>query len=141
MDLNRIGGRDRRLDSLLAQARRWLKLDARIRKILPRNLQGYCRVACIDEEGRLVILASNNMALGRLKMLAPGLLTQFRATDGEIGGVLVKAAPQPPAKPKENTLRLSKDALQALDESAGRLAHHPELAAALRRLVDKHKND
>lgn len=139
MDLDQLGKGDKRLAGLLAQAQQWRRLDREIKKLLPPNLHGYAQVACIDAEGCLIILAANNMALSRLRMIAPGLLAKMQQADSRIAGVRVKAVPKPGRAAKENRLKLSRNALDALDDSAERLAHHPELAAALRKLTDKHR--
>ncbi|EGZ46811.1 DciA family protein [Neisseria wadsworthii] len=139
MDLDQLGKRDNRLASLLAQAQQWHRLDRAIKKLLPPNLHGYTQVACIDAEGCLIILAANNMALSRLRMIAPGLLTQMQHVDQRIESVRIKAAPKPDKPAKQNMLTLSENALDAFDDSAERVAHHPDLAAALRKLVNKRR--
>lgn len=139
MDLDRIGLRDYRLQGLIAQARQWHRLDGEIKKILPANLRVYSRVACIDKEGCLIILAANNMALGRLKMIAPGLLDRMKAADPRIARVRIQASPEPEKQAKENRLKLGPAALAAFENSAERVEHHPELAEAMRKLVHKYK--
>ncbi|MDO4641494.1 MAG: DciA family protein [Neisseria sp.] len=139
MDLERISRRDSQLGGLLLQAKQWRLLDGEIKKILPANLRLHCQVACVDAEGCLIILAANNMAQSRLKMIAPGLLAQFHAINSQISSVRVKPAPKPAAAAKTNTLRLSNAALEALEDSARRVEHHFDLSQALRHLVDKYR--
>lgn len=139
MDLERISRRDSKLGALLLQTKRWRLLDDEIKKILPANLRLYCQVACVDDEGCLIILAANNMAKSRLRMMAPGMLAQFRAVDGQISGVRIKSAPKHSTAAKTNTLKLSVAALDALEDSSRRVAHHSDLSAALRQVVDKYK--
>ena len=68
MDLAQLGKRDRLLAGLLQQSQQWRKLDAKIKTVLPVNLHPHFQTACI-EDGRLVLLAANNMAASRLKMI------------------------------------------------------------------------
>lgn len=96
------------------------------------------QTACIDN-GCLILLAANNMAASRLRMILPGLLAQVQQLDHSIIEVRTKIVPKPPAAPRENRLRLSKTALDTLDDSAQQLQHHPELAEALQRLVSRHR--
>lgn len=139
MNLDQFGKNDFRLNGLIRQARQWQKLNHEIKKILPANLRAYSQVVCIDKEGSLIILAANNMALGRLKMITPSLLAQMRDVDQRIIHVQVKPSPKAVKKEKENTLKLGDGALAALANSAERVSHHPELAAALHKIVQKYK--
>lgn len=138
MDLNRLGRHDSRLLALLQQSQQWRSLDRQVKQILPANLHAHFQTACI-ENGALVLLAANNMAASRLRMIAPGLLVRLQALSPEIGSVRVKTVPNPPPPPRENRLKLGEAALAGLERSAESLPHHPELAAALRRLAEKHR--
>ncbi|MDU8023112.1 MAG: DUF721 domain-containing protein [Neisseria sp.] len=96
------------------------------------------QTACI-EDGRLVLLAANNMAASRLKMILPAMLPKLQALHAGVREVVVRVVPKPPAQPKTNSLRLSEAALDSFDEAAAKLeGKHPELAAALAELVRKH---
>lgn len=145
MDLDQIGVRNTgaaersRLKSLIVQARYWQRLHGRVREILPANLRPYVQTACI-EEGYLVLLATNNMAASRLKMLVPGLLPQLRQLDSRIERVRTRLVPQPPQTLRENRLQMSEAALEGFSRTAGQLQHHPELAEALQKLVRRRKN-
>ncbi len=134
MNLDQLGKRDHRLTGLLQQSQQWRRLDAQVKQILPANLRAHFQVACI-EEGCLVLLAANNMAASRLRMIAPGLLPQLQTLDRRISQVRAKILPKPPEQPRQNRLRMSDAALEALSDSAERLQHHPELAEALQQLV------
>ncbi len=134
MNLDQLGKRDHRLTGLLQQSQQWRRLDAQVKQILPANLRAHFQVACI-EEGCLVLLAANNMAASRLRMIAPGLLPQLQTLDRRITQVRAKILPKPPEQPRQNRLRMSDAALEALSDSAERLQHHPELAEALQQLV------
>ncbi|WP_049256718.1 DciA family protein [Neisseria bacilliformis] len=127
------------LKFLLHSAQAWRQLDQAVKQHLPANLHPHIRTACIDPDGNLVLLAANSTAAARLKMLAPALLPQLQAYGGLIRAVRVKTVPKPSAPPKQNTLKLSPAALEALADGADRLQHHPGLAAALRRLVGKYQ--
>ena len=96
------------------------------------------QTACI-EDGRLVLLAANNMAASRLKMILPSILPKLQALHDGIREVVVRVVPKPPPQPKTNSLRLSETALDSFDAAAAKLeGKHPELAAALAELVRKH---
>lgn len=138
MNLDHLGKQDPHLANLLRSAHYWQRLDAQVKQILPANLRPHFQTACIDN-GCLILLAANNMAASRLRMILPGLLAQVQQLDHSIIEVRTKIVPKPPATPRENRLRLSKTALDTLDDSAQQLQHHPELAEALQRLVSRHR--
>ncbi|WP_079874858.1 DciA family protein [Neisseria meningitidis] len=109
-----------------------------MKKLLPANLHPHFQTACI-EDGRLVLLAANNMAASRLKMIAPSVLPQLAGLDASIRSVSVRLVPKPEKPPKTNTLHLSKAALESFGSAAVKLEkRHPELAEALANLVRRH---
>ncbi|MDO5640489.1 MAG: DciA family protein [Neisseria sp.] len=140
MNLDQLGKKNHHLQGLLQQSRQWQRLDTQVKQILPANLRPHFQTACI-EEGCLVLLAANNMAASRLRMIAPGLLPQLQAIDSRIQTVRTKIQPKPPVAPRQNKLHMSETALVALSDSAKRLQHHPELAEALQNLVSRRKDD
>lgn len=135
MNLEQLGKRDRRLVGLIQQSQQWRRLDNQVKQILPANLCPHFQVACIEAEGCLVLLAANNMAASRLRMITPGLLPQLQTLDNRIQSVRAKILPNPPKAPRQNRLHMSDTALDALSDSAERLQHHPELAEALQKLI------
>ncbi|WP_308185696.1 DciA family protein [Neisseria polysaccharea] len=138
MNLEHLGRQDSLLSELLKQAEKWRRLDAAVKKLLPLNLHPHFQTACI-EDGELVLLAANNMAASRLKMIAPSVLPQLAGLDASIRSVSVRLVPKPEKPPKTNTLHLSKAALESFGSAAAKLEkRHPELAAALAELVRKH---
>ncbi|WP_107960846.1 DciA family protein [Neisseria cinerea] len=138
MNLEHLGRQDSLLSELLKQAGKWRRLDAAVKKLLPPNLHPHFQTACI-EDGGLILLAANNMAASRLKMIVPSVLPQLTGLDAAIQSVSVKVVPKPESRPKTNTLHLSKAALESFDSAAARLEkRHPELAEALAELVRKH---
>lgn len=138
MNLEHLGRQDSLLSELLKQAGKWRRLDAAVKKLLPPNLHPHFQTACI-EDGGLILLAANNMASSRLKMIVPSVLPQLTGLDAAIQSVSVKVVPKPESRPKTNTLHLSKAALESFDSAAARLEkRHPELAEALAELVRKH---
>lgn len=147
MDFSTIGKRSGSNDDpnarshlafLLHASGHWRKLDAEVSRLLPANLRPYVKTACL-EKGCLVLLAANNMAASRMKMLAPSLLPQLSALESRIESVRIKLVPQPPKPPKSNSLTLSEAAIEQFSQTAERLAHHPKLAERLRRLAEKHR--
>lgn len=140
MDLAQLGKRDHLLAGLLQQSQQWRKLDAKIKTVLPANLHPHFQTACV-EDGRLVLLAANNMAASRLKMILPAMLPKLQTLHAGVREVVVRVVPKPPAQPKTNSLRLSEAALDSFDEAAAKLeGKYPELAAALAELVRKHSH-
>lgn len=138
MNLEHLGRQDSLLSELLKQAGKWRRLDAAVKKLLPPNLHPHFQTACI-EDGGLILLAANNMAASRLKMIVTSVLPQLASLDEAIRSVSVKVVPKPESRPKTNTLHLSKAALESFDSAAARLEkRHPELAEALAELVRKH---
>lgn len=138
MNLEHLGRQDSLLSGLLKQAGKWRRLDAAVKKMLPSNLHPHFQTACIGDGG-LILLAANNMAASRLKMIVPSVLPQLSGLDAAIRSVSVKVVPKPESRPKTNTLHLSKAALESFDSAAARLEkRHPELAEALAELVRKH---
>ena len=138
MNLEHLGRQDSLLSELLKQAGKWRRLDAAVKKLLPLNLHPHFQTACI-EDGELVLLAANNMAASRLKMIVPSVLPQLSGLDAAIRSVSVKVVPKPESRPKMNNLHLSKAALESFNSAAARLEkRHPELAEALAELVRKH---
>lgn len=140
MDLAQLGKRDHLLAGLLQQSQQWRKLDAKIKTVLPANLHPHFQTACV-EDGRLVLLAANNMAASRLKMILPAMLPKLQTLHAGVREVVVRVVPKPSVQPKTNSLRLSEAALDSFDEAAAKLeGKHPELAAALAELVRKHSS-
>ncbi|MDO1510446.1 MULTISPECIES: DciA family protein [unclassified Neisseria] len=137
MDLVHLGKKDSRLLNLLQQSQQWRRLDARVKQIIPANLRAHFQVACI-EDGCLIILAANNMASSRLRMIVPSLLPKIQNLENCITDVRIKVVPKQPAKTRINSLQLGSAAVAGFQRSAERLAHHPELAEALRKLAEKH---
>lgn len=138
MDLEQLGRRDALLSGLLRQAGEWRRLDAAVKGLLPANLHPHFQTACV-EDGRLILLAANNMAASRLKMIAPSVLPKLASLDESVRSVAVKVVPKREGLPKTNTLHLSPAALESLNSAAADLdGRHPELAEALAELVRKH---
>lgn len=139
MDLEQLGKRDGRLQGLLRQVQHWRRLDGKVKQVLPANLREHFQTACI-QEGVLILLAANNMAASRLKMILPPLLPQLQGLEGGIERVQVKVAPRQEQPQKSNSLSFSPAALANFQAGAEALRHrHPELAQALSELVRRHK--
>ncbi|STZ75478.1 DciA family protein [Bergeriella denitrificans] len=127
------------LQNLLQISRYWQKLDRDVQRILPANLRAHIQTACI-ENNELVLLAANNMAASRLKMLLPSLQPQLLGVHEGLEAVRVRLIPKAPPPPKANHLALGDAAVGAFEQAAERVAaRHPDLAAALARLAEKHK--
>ncbi len=126
------------LANLLQRSRYWQQLDTAIKRLLPPNLHPHFRVACIDENA-LIIHVSAPMAATRLKMLLPSLLPKLQEIDSHIIRVQIKTRPTNPEAPKSKNFHLSERALNSFEQTAEKVAHHPKLAAALRKLVKNNR--
>ena len=126
------------LANLLQRACYWQQLDAATKHLLPANLHPHFRVACI-EEGALIIHVSAQMAATRLTMLLPNLLHQLQELDPSIVRVQIKTRPTNPEAPTSKNFHLSDRALNSFEQTAEKVAHHPKLAAALRKLVKNNR--
>lgn len=128
-----------RLQGLLGRARYFKRLDGEIKRILPANLSGHFRVACVDESGRLVLFVSSNMAATRLKMLLPAVLPAMRELDIQIQDVVCRVIPNDIPPPREKHFYIPQCALDRFDETAQMVAHHRDLSHALQQLVQHHR--
>lgn len=140
MNLGHLGHKDpairHRLQNLFRQSAQWRRFDIGLKQCLPVNLHPHFQVACI-EDGCLVVLATNNMAATRLRMMLPALVPKLQTIDSAVQTVRVKIQPLQTPPPKTKQAHLSNAAKTACADAAGRLVHHPELAAALRTLSRK----
>ena len=123
-----------RLHDLIMQAESWRHTAQALEARLPAKLRPHCRAVRV-REGVLVWYASNNMAAARLRMLAAGLLPAWRVVCPEVREVQVKISPPEQERSKEKQAKLSRAAAEQCLAAADDLAHHPELAAALRHLA------
>ncbi|MCO6521804.1 MAG: DUF721 domain-containing protein [Snodgrassella sp.] len=136
MNLNRFGKKNAQLNQLLTQSAHWQRLSTCLKQELPASMRAHFNVACV-RDGCLVVIAHNSMAASRLRMVLPALLPQLQQIEATINSVKVKVQP-PESKPEAvKRASLSPVARGALARSAQALPHHPELAAALRRLSEK----
>ncbi|MBQ9682086.1 MAG: DUF721 domain-containing protein [Neisseriaceae bacterium] len=130
--------RDSICATLLEECAYYQQLSHELRKRLPENIAPHCRVACVRDD-LLVIYGDNNIVVNRLKMLLPAILANWADLPCGVRKHKVLLAPQnqPPKRP--NTLTLSATARISLSQTAEKLTHHPELAAALKRLSHSQK--
>ena len=138
MDLEQLGKQDNRLNLLIARSHEWRKLDNLVKQILPSNLHNYVQVACV-ERGCLVLLVNNTMAASRLRMLIPALLPRLQNISHHISDVRTKLVPQTSPPPHKKQHHFSDYAIEQFSQSAEKLQHHPELAATLKKLVNRHR--
>ena len=124
---NNLSRGESRLHDLIMQAEGWWHTAQTLEARLPAKLQQHCRAVRV-REGVLVWYASNNMA-------AAGRLPAWRTVCPEVREVQVKISPPEQERPKEKQAKLSRTAAEQCLAAADDLAHHPELAAALRHLA------
>ncbi|MBQ5429759.1 MAG: DUF721 domain-containing protein [Neisseriaceae bacterium] len=137
-NISKLKQRDSIYATLLEQCAYYQQLSHKLRKRLPENIAPHCRVACVRDD-LLVIYGDNNIVVNRLKMLLPAILANWADLPCGVRKHKVLLAPQnqPPKRP--NTLTLSATARMSLSQTAEKLTHHPELAAALKRLSHSQK--
>lgn len=131
MNLNHFGSHDQILSQLLHQSAHWRALNRVLQQNLPDNLHAHFQVACVNEEGCLIVLAASSMAASRLRMMLPALLGQLRSIDTAIQAVRVKIQPPQPKQPVYRHMPMSSHGRQTFLRAAAQLPHHPELAATL----------
>ena len=137
-NISPIKQRDSICSTLLEQCAYYQQLSHKLRKRLPENIAEHCRIACIRNE-TLVIYGDNNIVVNRLKMLLPAILANWADLPCGVRKHKVLLAPQNQAPKRPNTLTLSATARISLSQTAEKLTHHPELAAALKRLSHSQK--
>ena len=137
-NISKLKQRDSVYATLLEECAYYQQLSHELRKRLPENIAPHCRVACVRDD-LLVIYGDNNIVINRLKMLLPAILANWADLPCGVRKHKVLRAPQnqPPKRP--NTLTLSVAARMSLSQTAEKLTHHPELAAALKRLSHSQK--
>ena len=123
---------------LLEECAYYQQLSQELQKRLPENIAAHCRVACVRNE-TLVIYGDNNIVVNRLKMLLPAILDGWASKPPHISRHKVLLAPNNQEPKRPNTLKLSQAARMSLLKTAENLSHHPELAAALKRLSTSKK--
>lgn len=137
-NISKLKQRDSIYATLLEQCAYYQQLSHELRKRLPENIAPHCRIACIRNE-TLVIYGDNNIAVNRLKMLLPAILANWADLPCGVRKHKVLLAPKNQAPKRPNTLTLSTAARMSLSQTAEKLTHHPELAAALKRLSHSQK--
>lgn len=138
MKLEQFIAGDSRLSGLLQLSRYWQRLDTEAKRLLPPNLHRHFRVVCM-EESTLVLHADTPMAATRLKMLLPALLPQLQAIEPRIAEAKIKVSPASPETPKNKNFHISAHALDCFSKTAEKVAHCPELAQSIRKLVENNR--
>lgn len=134
MELDKFARDSVTLRHLLHQSQYFLLLDKRVKSLLPVNLHPYFKVACL-QQGELILLANNGMAASRLKMMIPAILAEIQSFDEAIVQVKINVQPENPPVKKQKSCYLDDAVLVYFEETANKLAHHPQLAQAIRNLV------
>ena len=141
MSISRTPGefaeRDSQLARLAAAARRWRRLNQLFKQQLPPALCHRCRAVRINEDGVMVVFADSGTVAARLKLLAPSLLPVLDAAGFSAQRIQVRVVLRTIPPERENRLRLSRRALDALNDGADQVSD-PDLAESLRRLARHH---
>ena len=136
--INEQSRRDPRLEALFKQVKLWQQLENQVATLLPPNLKGHFKVACV-EGNTLILFANNNMVGSRLKMILPSLVPSLQSINTQIEQVRVKIKPHTePIKIIKNT-QLGPEAVAAIEDGVQQLQHHPELARVLQNFANKQK--
>ena len=130
--------RDSQLAKLAAAARRWRRLDQAFKQQLPPALAQRCRAVRINEDGVVVVFADSGTVAARLKLMAPSLLPVLDAAGFSAQRIQVRVVLHVTPPERENRLRLSRQALDALNDGAEQVSD-PQLAESLRRLARHHR--
>ncbi|ULJ65055.1 DUF721 domain-containing protein [Wielerella bovis] len=138
MQLEKIAEYDGQLKNLIACARYWQKLDSAVKQLIPHNLHPHFQVVCI-ENNDLVLHVSAPMAATRLKMLLPALLPRLQAIDTSIQAIRIKVRPKNQESKRTKNFHISQQALDYFEQTAKQLAHHPQLADAMQKLVEHNR--
>jgi hypothetical protein len=136
MNLDRFGQKNAQLKQLLTKSAHWQRLGTCLKRELPANMHDHFTVACV-RDGQLVVIAHNSMIASRLRMVLPALLPSLQQIDHNIEAVRIRVQPAEYQAKVVKQANLTTKARQELARSADALSHHPELAAALRRLSNK----
>ncbi|CRZ19614.1 DUF721 domain-containing protein [Kingella kingae] len=134
MELDKLLAPDGNLTGLLRQAQYFNQLDQLVKRLLPPNLREHCRVVCV-EESDLVIHAYIPMAASRLKMMLPALLPQIQQHCDWVRHIRVYTQPRNPSPERNKTHSIPSDALPSFERTAQKVEQYPELAQALRDLI------
>lgn len=130
---------DSALARLTEQARALMKMDRQFRRLLPEAVAACCQAVRV-EEGELLLYADNGLIAARLRMLAPGLLPRLAALGYPVDRVRIRVNPRfaPPAREKK--LKIGASALDGIERAAAESVRHPNVAAALARLIAHHRS-
>ena len=137
MNIHHWGRQNRPLQRLPQQQQHWHRLQQHLVQQLPKNLSQHCTVACVNQQGQLVVYAHNHLVAGRLKMLLPAHLSRFQQIDANISNIQIKLQPINVPKPKQIQRQFSQQALNSFQDAAEQVSHHTELAAALQRFANR----
>lgn len=126
------------LSFLISANQVWRKIDRELYKRLPAYLHAHVQTACVRESS-LILLADSHTAAARTKMLLPSLMPAVQSLIDGVQNIEVRLKPRSPAPEQRKNLRLPDQAVAQLEQSADTLQHHPQLAAALRNLLSRHR--
>jgi hypothetical protein len=129
---------DSSLARLTEEARALMRMDRQFRKLLPETVAAACQAVRI-EGGELLIFADNGLIAARLRMLAPGVLPRLAALGypAERARIRVKPRFAPPKRDKQ--FNIGARALDDIERATAESVRHPQVAAALARLVAHHR--
>ncbi|PIU16951.1 MAG: hypothetical protein COT19_03405 [Gallionellales bacterium CG08_land_8_20_14_0_20_59_87] len=123
---------------LLAQAAGQISLLQRhFQAIVPSPLGRSSRIACYAD-GNVTLEADNGAVAGKLRQLAPQLISSFRTRGCEVTGIQIRvqASNTPPRVPDSPRL-LGKQGRHALEAFAGELPDDSQLKSALERMISR----
>ena len=129
---------DSALARLTEQARALIKMDRQFRRLLPEAVAASCQAVRI-EAGELLIFADNGLIAARLRMLAPGVVPRLAALGYPVERARVRVNPRHAPPAREKRLKIGESALDGIERATAEGVRHPQVAAALARLVAHHR--
>lgn len=124
-----------KLAALAALSHRYRELETALRRLLTPGLAGCVEVACVREDGELVLFAPSGSVVTKLRAQETRLCSSLAAEGWPVSRlkVRVRVDVRPVRKPKH--FPVNDPALDALERTAGNVTGHPQLARALARFV------
>lgn len=138
-NLLELTNEDDQLSRLIHQAQYCQRLDKAFKKHLPSNIAARCQAVRINHLSQLIIFADNSTTAARLRLMAPEILSALNSSGFLSLSVKINVKPKIVAKARQNRLKLSAPAKQALEHLAQQSS--PELASSIKLLLKKQFNN
>lgn len=124
-----------KLAALAELSHRYRELDAALKRQLTPGLAGSVEVACVRENGELVVFAASGSVVTKLRSLETRLCNTLAADGWPVSRLKVRVRVDIKPNKKPKNFSVNDPALDALERTAGNVAGHPQLARALSRFI------